>query len=77
MEPSDPLSQLPKPGDRTTSAFPVERTRTQAGEAGHPGCKFNPPEGQRRADPMSVLPSAFALTVCGEKFRGKVPWRRT
>jgi len=77
MKPSDPMDRDPEPGDRTTDPYAVERTQTQAGETGRPGSGFNPPEGLRRTGPMSVPRSAIALTTCGEKFRGRVPWRRT
>lgn len=77
MKLSDPMSQGPEPGDATTNHYPIARTPPPAGIAGPPGFGFHPSEGLQRTKPMSVFRSATALTTCGEKFRGRVPWRRT
>ena len=77
MTPSEPVRQGPERTARTTDPSSVARPPAFGEKAGPLGSGFNSSEGLRRRNPKSVLRSATALTTCGEKFRGHVPWRRT
>ena len=77
MKPSDLSSRGLWPTRGRTSAALIATTPPLEGPAKRMGCGFVHSDCLRRLDPLGVLGSAHALTVYGEKFRGRVPWNRT
>jgi hypothetical protein len=66
MKPSDRQDRGLQSTHRTSGDSQLDRTPTPVGA------------GDRRSKaPLSVLGSAHALTIYGEKFRGLTPWRQT
>lgn len=65
-----PLSLNPNPTERRSRLVPRRLAPTDA-----PG-EIMPSWFLRRIKPSRVLPTAYLMSTCREKSRGKVPWRR-